>query len=128
MGYEIEKQDGFYEVRLSGNGTKATIFKAVFELMRKDPRKRYPDLWVVSPEFQIPYVEYGGIVSVLSYVFTPLLISRKSAFVSLGCDFQRAQLEIYRQEVATRLQVDARVFNTREEAIAWFSAPVGGEG
>ncbi len=76
MGYEIEKQDGFYEVRLSGNGSKSIVLKAVGALMLRDPRKKYPDLWILAPEFQVPYVEFSVIIGALAYVFTKSLISK----------------------------------------------------
>ena len=118
MGYTITKQDGFYEVQLSGHGSKAVFFKAMADLIRRDPKKKYPDLWIVAPEFQVPYVEFGRIAGALSHVFTKSLISKKTAIV-VDNDIQKAQLELYRLELSRCLPIDMQVFRTNEAAIAW---------
>ena len=123
MGYEIEKQEGYYEIRLFGKGSTFEILKAVAELIRRDPRKKYPDIWIVAPEFQVPYVAYHGIVAALARVFTKFLISKRTAFVASDDAFQKAQLDIYQQEVCSVLPVDARVFLSRDEAIDWIKNP-----
>jgi hypothetical protein len=122
MGYTIEKLDGFLEVRLSGKGSKLVLFKVIAELMRKDPKKKYPDLWIVDPGFQVPYVEYNGIARALSHVFTKSLVSKKTAIVADN-DFQKAQLELYRQELSHCLPINMRVFLTIEEAVVWIKTP-----
>ena len=122
MGYTIEKLDGFFEVRLSGPGSKFVIFKAIADLMRQDPKKEYPDLWIVAPEFQVPYSEFGGIIRALSYVFTLSLVSKKTALVADN-DFQAAELELYRKEISHRLPIDMRVFRTLDAAATWIKTP-----
>jgi hypothetical protein len=122
MGYEIEKQDDFFEVRLSGDGSKFLILKAIAALMRRDPRKKHPDVWILAPEFQVPYVEYNGIARALSHVFTKSLVSKKTAIVADN-DFQKAQLELYGQELSHCLPINMRVFLTIEEAVVWIKTP-----
>ena len=123
MGYEIEMQNGFFEVRLSGEGSKSLLFKALIGLMRRDPRKEYPDLWIVAPEFQIPFAEYRGIVRSLAYVFTKSLVSKRTAIVSSDNALQKAQLDLYQRELSSSLPVDVQVFQSRDEAIAWIKNP-----
>ena len=118
MGYTIKKLDGFYEVQLSGQGSKFVLLKIIADLIRRDPKKKYPDLWIIAPEFQVPYVEFGGIAGALSHVFTKSLISKKTAVV-VDNDLQKAQLELYRREVSRSLPIDIQVFRTVEPAIAW---------
>jgi hypothetical protein len=122
MAYEIEKQDDFFEVRLSGEGSKAVIFMAVAALMRRDPRKKHPDLWTLSPEFQVPYVEFGAIARALAYVFKPSLVSKTTAVV-VANHFQHAQLDLYRLEVCRHIPVNLRIFRSRDAAIAWVKNP-----
>ena len=122
MGYEIEKQDDFFEVRLSGDGSKFVILKAVAALMRRDPRKKHPDVWILAPEFQVPYVEFSAIARALAYVFTQSLVSKRTGIVADN-DFQYAQLDLYRLEVCRSIPVDLRIFRSRDAAIAWIKNP-----
>jgi hypothetical protein len=122
MGYTIEKLDGYLEVRLSGNGSKLVLFKVIAELMRKDPKKKYPDLWIVDQEFQVPYGEYSGIAKALSHVFTKSLVPNKTAIVADN-DFQKAQIELYGLELSRCLSINIRAFLTIEEAVAWIKTP-----
>ncbi len=122
MGYEIEKQDGFFEVWLSGDGSKSLVLKAVAALMLRDPRKKHPDLWVLGPRFQVPYIEFSAIAEALARVFSSSLISKRTAIVASN-PFQYAQLEMYREEVSCRIPVDLRTFASRDEAVVWIRNP-----
>ena len=122
MGYEIEKQDDFFEVRLSGDGSKFLILKAIAALMRRDPRKKHPDVWILAPEFQVPYVEFGAIARALVYVFKPSLVTKTTGIVADN-DFQYAQLDLYRLEVCRHIPVNLRIFRSRDAAIAWVKNP-----
>jgi hypothetical protein len=122
MGYTIEKVDGFLEVRLSGKGSKLVLFKVIAELMRKDPKKKYSDLWIVDREFQVPYMEYRGIAKALSHVFPKSPVTNKTAIVADN-DFQKAQIELYGLELSRYLSINIRAFLTIEEAVVWIKTP-----
>ena len=121
MGFEIQKQDGIFEVCVSGRTSKHEILCAIAELVRRDPGKRHPDLWTVAAGVQVPYPHYAEIAEAIGRVFAQPPISRKSAIVASD-DFQKAQLELYRLE-ASMLPLDIRIFRSRDEAVAWLKSP-----
>ena len=121
MGHEIEKRDGIFEVRLFGEVSKFELLLTVAELTIKDPGKRHPDLWIIGPEVQIPYVRFKGIAEGISFAFVKLPASRKTAIVAAD-EFQKEQCELYRLE-ATVLPLDIRVFLSYEDAVAWIKSP-----
>ena len=124
MGYEIEKQDGFFEIRLFGDVSKFEALKALAQLIRQDPRKQYPDVWVTAPEVQVPLTDYPWIVKIIAFILSSRRpISRKTAIIA-SCDFQKAQFDLYRNE-ASVLPADIGVFRSRDAAIAWINSPEG---
>jgi hypothetical protein len=121
MGYEIDQRDGFFEITLSGDPTKFEILNAFAELVRRDPQKRYPDIWIVAPEVRIPYMDYSQIAGAIASVHTKPTILKKSAIVAADA-FQKAQLELFREEMSS-LPLDLQVFQSRDEAVAWIKSP-----
>ena len=121
MGYSIEERDGIFEVRLYGEISKFEILMVIAELCRKDPGKKHPDLWIIAAEVQIPYAYFKGISEAISFAFAQPPVSRRSAVVAADA-FQKAQLELYRQE-ASSLPLEIRVFLSYEEAVAWVKSP-----
>jgi len=121
MGYEMEKRDGIFEVRLYGDISKFEIFMVIAELGRKDPGKKHPDLWIIGPEVQILYKYYKGISEMIGTAFVQPPESKRSAVV-VADEFQRTQLEMYRLE-ASALPLDIQIFRSYEEAVAWIKSP-----
>ncbi|MCF7849188.1 MAG: hypothetical protein K9M45_10075 [Kiritimatiellales bacterium] len=122
MGYEIEKREGFFEIRLFGDVSKFEVLTALAQLVRRDPQKKYPDVWVTTPEVQVSLTEYPWIVKMIARIFIIRRpISKKTAIIASG-DFQKAQFDLYRKE-ASVLPADIGVFRSRDEAIAWIKSP-----
>ena len=121
MGYEMEKRDGIFEVRLYGDISKFEIFMVIAELSRKDPGKKHPDLWIIGPEVQILYKYYKGISEMIGTAFVQPPESKRSAVV-VADEFQRTQLGMYRLE-ASALPLDIQIFRSYEEAVAWIKSP-----
>ena len=117
MGHEIEKRDGFFEVRLFGEPTKFELLLIIAELSIKDPGKRHPDLWVMGAEVLIPYASFRGIAEGIAFAFVTPPVAKKTAIVAADA-FQKAQCELFRLE-ASVLPLDIRVFQSYEEAVAW---------
>jgi hypothetical protein len=121
MAYQIEVKAGYVEVRLSGTTSKDEVCHVLRELARRDPRKEIPDLWIVSPESQVPLVHFADIAQEVGRLVRPDAVCRKSAIVAFG-EFHKAQLEMYRFDAAF-LPFETRVFLYREEALKWLLRP-----
>ena len=122
MGYKIEKGEAFFEVRLFGDVSRYEILLALAQLVRRDPKKQYPDVWVATPEVQLPLPEHNWVVGKISSLFMMKRpVSRKTAIVASNA-FQKAQFDMYR-EAASVLPADVGVFQSRDEAIAWVQKP-----
>jgi len=121
MGHVIEKRDGFFEVRLFDDVSKFELLLIIVGLSIKDPGKKYPDLWVIGPEVQVPYARFRGISEAIGYAFDKPPAARRTALVAAD-EFQRTQCELYRLEAAA-LPLEIRVFLSYEDAVAWVKSP-----
>ena len=121
MGYEIEKRDGIFEVRLYGDISKFEILMVIAELSEKDPGKKHPDLWLIGADVQVPYEYYKGISEASGFAFVQPPEAKRSAIV-IADENQQAQLEMYRVE-ASSLPLDLRIFRSYEDAVAWLKSP-----
>jgi hypothetical protein len=121
MGHEIQRRDGFIEVRLLGDVTKFEILLIIAKLSLMDPGKRCPDLWVLGPDVQIPYARVKGISDAIGFAFAAPPKSRKTCIV-VSDEFQREQCELYRQEAAA-LPLDMRIYLSYDDAVAWMNGP-----
>jgi len=121
MGYEIEKRDGIFEVRLYGDISKFEILMVIAELSEKDPGKKHPDLWIIGADVQVPYEYYKGISEAIGFAFVQPPEAKRSAIV-IADENQQAQLEMYRVE-ASSLPLDLRIFRSYEDAVAWLKSP-----
>ena len=121
MAYQIEKKDVFFEVHISGETSKDEVLEVIRELDRKDPGKKYPDLWLIAEESQIPYVHFIEVVQGIQSLLPPGSVGNKTAIVAAG-EFYKAQLEMYRS-VASILPFEIRVFRSRDEAVKWIMSP-----
>lgn len=121
MAYQIEMKSGYVEVRVSGLTSKAEILQILHELARRDPRKEIPDLWIVSPESQVPLVYFADIAREVGRLLRPDAVCCRSAIVAFG-EFHKAQVEMYRFDAAF-LPFQTRVFLYREEALEWLLGP-----
>ena len=117
MAYQIEYKNGYCEVTVSGETTKNEVFQILRELARRDPKKEIPDLWVVSPESQVPLVHFADIAKEIGRMVSPDAVCCRSAIVAFG-PFHKAQLEMYRYDAAA-LPFETRVFQYRQDAEAW---------
>jgi len=117
MAYDIQEQDGFFEVRVSGETVPQEILGAVMELRRRDPKKQRGDLWQFSEASQLTFIDFQGMVEAIHHLCTPGMAGGRSAFVS-DDEFLRAQAELYRAE-ASVLPFEFRVFASRDEAVRW---------
>jgi hypothetical protein len=123
MAYELEKKDGFFEVRVSGATSKTEILTIIRELDRMDRGKQFPDLWLVAEESQIPFLHFGEIAAEIHKLLPRDSVGNKTAIVAAG-DFHKAQLDMYRAE-ASILPFEIRVFRSQAEAVAWIKSPAG---
>ena len=119
MEYKIEKKETFFEINISGEVSIFDVLAVVEELAGKDPRKHYPDLWIVAPEIEIPYSQYRNIAQAIDKLFIEPPIADKTAIVAAD-QFQKAQLEMYQQE-ASNLPLDIQIFTSRDDAVAWIN-------
>jgi hypothetical protein len=123
MAYQIEKKDGFFEVRISGETSKYEILEVIRELDRRDRGKKFPDLWLVAEESQVPLVHFSEIAQGIRSLLPRDAVGNKTAIVAAG-EFHKAQLEMYRDE-ASILPFEIRVFRSRDEAVEWIMSPKG---
>jgi len=123
MAYQIEKKDGFFEVRISGETSKYEILEVIRELDRRDRGKKFPDLWLVAGESQVPLVHFSEIAQGIRSLLPRDAVGNKTAIVAAG-EFHKAQLEMYQSE-ASILPFEIRVFRSRDEAVEWIMSPEG---
>ena len=113
-GYTIEHIDGITEVRFSQTPSYADTRTAIDDIIANYPYDRR--LWDLSNvEFDFSMDELRSIAEYGKLVFTQ---PSKAAFVApqdLAYGELRA-FEVYREETG---HAAARVFRTREEALAW---------
>lgn len=121
MGHVIEKRDCFIEVRIYEEVSKYELLLIIAGLSIRDPGKKYPDLWVIGPEVQIPYARFKGISEAIGFAFSKPPAARRTAIVAAD-EFQRTQCELYRLEAAA-LPLEIRVFLSYEDAVAWVKSP-----
>jgi hypothetical protein len=117
MAYQIEYKNGYCEVNVSGETSKAEVVQILRELAQRDPKKEIPDLWVVSPESQVPLVHFADIAKEVGRLLPPGAAGSRSAIVAFG-PFHKAQLDMYRYDAAA-FPFEFRVFQYRQEAEAW---------
>jgi hypothetical protein len=122
MAYRIDKHSGFFEVHVSGSTSRGEVIEIIRELAQKDPHKAMPDMWVVAPESQVPFVCYSDIVNDIKAMFPAHTQGAPTAIVAPD-GFQHARLEMYRSE-ATVLPYAMRVFDSRDEALSWIMEEV----
>jgi hypothetical protein len=123
MAYQIEKKEGFFEVRISGETSKSEILEVIRELDRRDRGKKFPDLWLVAEESQVPFMHFSEIAQGVRSLLPRDFVGNKTAIVAAG-EFQKAQFELYRLE-ASILPFEIRVFRFRDEAVKWIMSPEG---
>lgn len=120
MAYEIEKHDGYFEVRVSGETSKSEVLQVVRLLERQDPRKEVPDLWLIAEECQIPFHDFSKIAQAIGHLLPRGVIGSRTAIVAANA-FHQAQLGMYPAE-ATNLPFPIRVFGSHEDAVAWIKS------
>jgi hypothetical protein len=123
MSYEVLKNDGVIEVRLHGSGSTADVLEAFEAVHALSPRKTVSDVWVLAPEYVIPWDEYATIVFAVGARWTADSVPSRSAIV-VANEFQRAQAEFYVQQART-LPFPIRVFARRDQAMAWLKETPG---
>lgn len=121
MAYQIEMKDGFFEVRISGETSKYEVLDVIQELDRRDRGKKFPDLWLVAAESQVPFLHFSEIAQAIRSLLPRDAVGNKTAIVAEG-EFLRAQMELYRSE-ASILPFEIRVFGSRDEAVEWIKSP-----
>ena len=122
MPYAIEEQDGRFEIQLWGATSKWEVLEIVYQLYRRDPRKRRGDLWFIRQSDAIPFVAYPEIVEAVQRLGASLETTGARSAVVTDDALQRAQLEMFRS-AASGLPFEIGVFATREEAVRWLAAP-----
>ena len=122
MPYEIEKKDSFFEVRVSGETSKFEVLAIIRELERRDPVKKFPDLWLVAGESQLSFHDFGEIARAIGRILPRGADGSKTAIVAADA-FQKAQLEMYPPEASSHLPFEIRVFSCRDEAVGWIKSP-----
>jgi|GEM_PF-1116825 len=121
MSYQIEKMDGFFEVRVTGETSKDEVLEIIRELDRLDRGKKFPDLWIIDRESKIPLMHFGEIAQGIRDLFPRGAVGNKTAMVADG-EFHKAQLEMYRAD-ASILPFEIRVFESRAKAVKWLTSP-----
>lgn len=121
MAYEIEKQDGYFEVRVSGETSRYEVLEIIRELHTRDCGKKFPDLWLMAEESQVPFAHFSEIAQAIGRLLPVDAVGEKTAIVAAD-EFHMAQFEMYRSE-ASHLPFPIRVFLSRDEAVAWLTSP-----
>ncbi len=117
MPCQIEKKDGFFEVCVSGETSKSEVLRVVQELHRLDSGKKFPDLWVIARESEVPFVHFAEIAESIRKLLPRGAVGNRTAIVAADV-FHEAQLDMYRAE-ASILPFPVRVFLCRDEAVKW---------
>jgi hypothetical protein len=121
MAYQIEKKDGFFEIRITGATSKYEIFEVIKELDRLDHGKKFPDLWVIARESKVPLMHLAEIAQGIRALLPRDAAGNKSALIADG-EFHKAQLEMYRADAAI-LPFEIRVFDSYAKAVKWLTTP-----
>jgi hypothetical protein len=77
--------------------------------------------WLVAKESQIPFTHYAEIVMSVKSTMPDDFVGSKTAIVAAD-EFHAAQFEMYAAE-ASVLPFEVRVFQSRDEAVAWIRTP-----
>ena len=108
-------------MRISGETSKYEILAVIWELARRDPGKKFPDLWHVAGECQIPFVHLSEIAQGVRSLLPRDAVGNKTAIVAAS-ESQKAEIEWYRSE-ASILPFEIRVFRSRDAAVEWIMSP-----
>ena len=119
MRCEIIQHPQHVEVRVPCDARRWDMVEAVRELVRRDPGKRVPDLWVFADDVDVSYADFEAIVASILELCPAGMMGRRSALVAVS-PLQQAQLQMYGDE-ARRLPFEVRVFADQSAAVAWLT-------
>ncbi len=119
MAFNIERNEGFIEVHLWGEGQEGEVLTIVQKLKEMAPKKEIADLWMISKEYVLPWACYLPIVEKIAN-FTPINGGAMKSAIVVSDHFQMAQAQFY-LEAAKCLPFAVGAFMTRNEAIRWLA-------
>ncbi len=118
MPYTIQPLDDFVEIQITGQPSMWELLNVLRQLRERDPRKKKPDVWIISEDTVFPLEWHTQIANTLQRLCLPdMAVGAKSAIVVCN-EFQRAQFEMYRQQ-AQSLPFEVGVFKSRANALKW---------
>jgi len=120
MPYSIHDEDGFVEVKVWGELSAFDTMCAVWELRKKDPRKKTPDLWNVSRGCVLPSATFSAIAKMVLAIIPSDKSGRRSAIVVADSSLMAA-VEKYTQDVRFA-PFETKAFMSRDQAIEWLKA------
>ena len=120
MAYQIDKKDGIHEIRVWGETSKYEVLDAIRKLDRLNPEKQLPEIWHIAEESQIPFHEYAEVAKAVKALFPQGKVGNRTAIVASGA-FHKSLLDLYPAEAAD-LPFEIRVFEDRDQALAWLKA------